>query len=346
MRIGRGAWVAGGGGVLAAAIVSSLLYAMLLVSGWVLITAIGLLVAVTAYVLRRTKSARRAQLAMPLMGCLDDSAVSALDGRAKVWAVYAVGDQFHYGIDPKKGEDLLRLYSDREAQIARVARFPDAGRARSAAGQLQRQGYSFAELLRLFPRHFTPGRGLDRQPPPTPLPVAPGASEVAPGVAEGGSGVVNQGSNAGLQPLVPRPARSAELKVINTGANQVSMRKDTTQYTFEDETTGKGRLVLAIVKRYVREHQRVMFQDVRAAFPDELQADSPIQFSKQNCVVARLDDLPSAAHKRFHVGEGDFIELSDGPIVVSREWNRFNIQNVLRRAQELGYAVAVVPSAQ
>jgi hypothetical protein len=63
------------------------------------------------------------------------------------------------------------------------------------------------------------------------------------------------------------------------------------------------------------------------------------------CVVARLDDLSSAARKRFHVGDSETIELSDDVIVVSREWNRFNIQHILKRAQELGFAVAVAHSA-
>jgi hypothetical protein len=60
--------------------------------------------------LRRTKSAQRAQLAMPLKGSLDETALGALDGRTKVWAVYAVGDQFHHGIHPRNGDELLRLY--------------------------------------------------------------------------------------------------------------------------------------------------------------------------------------------------------------------------------------------
>lgn len=345
MRLGRRSWVTGGGGVLIAATFAGLLYLTMMVSAWVVATALGLLVGLGAYALQSTKSARRAQLAMPLRGSLDEAAPGVLDGRTKVWAVYAVGDQFHHGIHPRKGEELLRLYPDRAAQIARVALFADAARARSAAGQLQRQGYSFAELLSLFPNNFTPGRGLDQRVSPAPLPEIqdePGVERADVVSAE--RAARDASDTPRTKPLEAVPTGPMEPTVANLAEDQVSTRMDTTQYTFEGQTMGKGRLVLALVKRYVRENPGVTFQDVRSAFPDELQAGSPIQFTKQRCVVARLDDLSSVARKRFHVGDGETIELRDGVIVVSREWNRFNIQHILKRAQELGYAVAVAPN--
>jgi hypothetical protein len=332
--------------VLIAATISGLLYLTLLASVWAVATALGLLTGLAAYGLRRTKSARRAQLAMPLMGSLDETALGRLDGLPKVWAVYAVGDHFHHGIFPDRGMELLRLYPSRAAQIARVALFPDAARARSAATQLQRQGYSFAELLSLFPNNFTPGQGLDQQTPPAPLVEDRRAQDVeSPDASNGKRTMSGRGDTPRARPLAPLPDPPTEPTVVNAQAHQMSKHKDTTQYTFDRQTAGKGRLVLALVKRYVRDNPGVTFNDVRSAFPDELQADSPIQFTKQGCVVARLDGLSSTARKRFHVGAGDTIELADGVIVVSREWNRFNIQNILRLAQELGYAVAVDPRA-
>lgn len=347
MRLGRGAWVTGGGGVLIASVFAGLVYAMIAISAWAVVTALGLVFSLTAYGLQRTKSARRAQLAMPLMGSLDETALGRLDGLPKVWAVYAVGNQFHHGIFPDRGVELLRLYPNRAAQIARVALFPDAARARSAATRLQRQGYSFAELVSLFPNNFTPGHGLDQQTPPAPLLEARHAQDVEhPDASNGRRTVSGRGDTPRTQPLAPPPGPPTEPAVVNAKAHQMNTHKDTTQYTFDGQTTGKGRLVLALVKRYVRDNPGVAFNDVRSAFPDELQADSPIQFTKQGCVVARLDDLSSTARKRFHVSAADTVQLADAVIVVSREWNRFNVQNILRRAQELGYAVTVAPRAR
>lgn len=121
MRLGRRSWVTGGGGVLIAATLAGLLYVTMMVSAWVVATALGLLVGLVAYALQNTKSARRAQLAMPLKGSLDEAAPGVLDGRTKVWAVYAVGDQFHHGTHPRKGEELLRLYGAKGVRGGRQA---------------------------------------------------------------------------------------------------------------------------------------------------------------------------------------------------------------------------------
>jgi hypothetical protein len=77
---------------------------------------------------------------------------------------------------------------------------------------------------------------------------------------------------------------------------------------------------------------------VRAVFPDS-QARSPIQFSRARSVVARLDSLAPEFHRRYFVEEADRVALADCVIVVSREWNRFNIQNVLEVARQLGYVI-------
>jgi hypothetical protein len=100
------------------------------------------------------------------------------------------------------------------------------------------------------------------------------------------------------------------------------------------------------VKRHASDNPGASFEDVRAAFPDALQADSPIQFSSLRAVVARLDDVPAAARRRFHVDPEDLVRLSDCMAVVSREWNATNIKNVLARAEQLGYIVVVEPKGQ
>lgn len=345
MRLGRGVWVTGGGGVLIASTFSALLYAALMLSAWAVATALGLFCTFVVYALQHTKSARRAQLAEPMKGSLDAAALGVLDCRPKVWAVYAVRDQFHYGIDPTKGEELLRLYPELAAQIARVALFPDAARARSAAARLQQRGYSFAELLKLFPNNYTPGHGLGQRAPPAPLSgdLSAKAAELAHVVSA--RRAARRRHVPRTQPLDAQPIQLPKPTIVKPKEHQMSAQRDTTQYTFDGQTMGKRRLVLALVKRYARENPDAVFEDVRAAFPDELQADSPIQFTADHrCVVARIDALPSDFRTRFFIGDGQTIELKDGVMVVSREWNLFNIQNILRRARELGYEVAVAPN--
>ncbi len=165
MRYGRRArW---GPGAFFAPTLGGLLCLALLAWMWAAFVALWFIVGVAAVVAQNTKSARREQLAKPLKRSLNETIVGALQGRTRIWALYVVGDEFHHGLHPRKGEDLARLYPDRAAQIARVALFPDAASARSAAATLQRQGYSCAELRSLFPNDYTPCRVTRRCSPPS-----------------------------------------------------------------------------------------------------------------------------------------------------------------------------------
>jgi hypothetical protein len=127
--------------------------------------------------------------------------------------------------------------------------------------------------------------------------------------------------------------------------SHVGAGRDYTQYTLEGRTIGKGRLVLALVKRYASDHPAIAFDGLRAAFPDKLQADSPIQFDQLQCVVRRLVDVPMESRRRFFTAEEERVQLPDGAAVVSREWNVHNIQNVLAHAERLGYRVSIAAAS-
>jgi hypothetical protein len=102
-----------------------------------------LVFSLVAFGLQRTKSARRAQLAMPLMDSLDETALGRLDGLPKVWAVYAVGDQFHHGIFPDRGVELLRLCGQGGAR--------DAVNERSVSAPSEQDALTEADDRRIRP---------------------------------------------------------------------------------------------------------------------------------------------------------------------------------------------------
>lgn len=50
--------------------------------------------------------------------------------------------------------------------------------------------------------------------------------------------------------------------------------KDQTQYKFNNGILAKGRLVLEIVKQYVKDNPKITYQELKNIFPDNLQANS------------------------------------------------------------------------
>jgi len=115
--------------------------------------------------------------------------------------------------------------------------------------------------------------------------------------------------------------------------------KDATKYLFEGKTLGKGRLILAVVKRYVALNPDISFAQLEKSFPKSLQGSIGVvaTLAQANDVYAR-DERP-----RHFLNTGDMIELQDGPVAVCTQWGIGNIDAFLRRAAALGFSIHPVP---
>ena len=69
------------------------------------------------------------------------------------------------------------------------------------------------------------------------------------------------------------------------------VQKDYSKYIFNGELLGKGRMVLAVIKKYVSDHPDVTYKALKKVFPDSLQAESEIQFTETQVVFSKLDDI-------------------------------------------------------
>jgi hypothetical protein len=120
--------------------------------------------AYSAHRIRRTFVARRwVEVLGVLVGAVSTGAAHrATQQGIRVRGVYVVGDEFHHGIFPKKEAQLTLLYPHRAQKVAQVALLPDATRARRAAAQFQRWGFSLQELLQIEQYEADRARGRVR----------------------------------------------------------------------------------------------------------------------------------------------------------------------------------------
>ena len=118
--------------------------------------------------------------------------------------------------------------------------------------------------------------------------------------------------------------------------------KDYTKYLFEGEKYGKGRLVLAVLKKYVSENPGISFNDLKMVFPDCLQGESDLQFSGTHVVLSRPEKIETGEMKRFFAKDEELIQIQGGKIAVCREWNYQNIQNFIGATAKIGYVITVV----
>ncbi len=118
--------------------------------------------------------------------------------------------------------------------------------------------------------------------------------------------------------------------------NNISRNFDKTQYKFSGELYGKGRLVLAIIKKYIEDHENVTYSELKTIFPKNIQGSYG--------VISTLEDAEKiysrTKKKRHFIKPGEIINLDDNTkIAVSTQWGKGNIDNIIKKAKELNYAV-------
>lgn len=111
--------------------------------------------------------------------------------------------------------------------------------------------------------------------------------------------------------------------------------KDTTKYTFNGSTYGKGRLVLAVLKKYVEDNPAITYSELENVFHKDIQGSSGV-FSSQH---EAEEIFNSTSRRRHFLKPEELIALSDSTIAVSSQWGVGNIENLVSKAKELGYLI-------
>jgi len=113
--------------------------------------------------------------------------------------------------------------------------------------------------------------------------------------------------------------------------------RDSTKYSFDGAILGKGRLVLAVVKRYVETHPNVTFSALEQAFPKDCQGSSGVLTT-----LDRANEIVARDRGRHFLNPEDLIQLADGTVVaVSNQWGVGNIERFIQHAtRTLGYTIA------
>jgi len=121
-------------------------------------------------------------------------------------------------------------------------------------------------------------------------------------------------------------------------SSPASSKKDTTRYLFKGNAYGKGRLVLAVVKEYVRENPEVSASELTLTFDKTLQGGS---FG----VVRELEEAKAVYRdyqRRFFAAPDEVIHTASGDCVVCSQWGKSNINDFIKRASQLEFEIEAV----
>ena len=135
--------------------------------------------------------------------------------------------------------------------------------------------------------------------------------------------------------------RSADGNVYvttDTYFNGVNITKDTSKYKFDGAVLGKGRLVLATIKRHVESHPTITYAELEKVFPKNCQGSSGV-FSISE--VAN-EIFTKSGRKRHFLEPDELVQLSDSSIAISSQWGVGNIDKFISQAKRHGYIIEPV----
>ena len=143
-----------------------------------------------------------------------------------------------------------------------------------------------------------------------------------------------------VQQVIPLPeAEEYQVRVREQSTERRIARSDTrdlTKYLFEGVRLHKRRLVLAIVKAYVRDHPNTNMEQLETVFPRKLQGSYGVFATLEHGREIQL----RTGNKRHLIEEGETVQLADGVnIAVSAMWGADNLKRFLIQARELGYEI-------
>ncbi|MBR6479951.1 MAG: hypothetical protein IKT04_05565 [Clostridia bacterium] len=131
---------------------------------------------------------------------------------------------------------------------------------------------------------------------------------------------------------------------INCITNEKSSGYDKTKYWFEGKKYGKNRLVLAVVKQFVKDNPDVSAAKLKDVFDSSLQGSLGVIKTEKE-LRDSYDNEEEAEKRFFSKNKEDTIYTSDGEkCYVCTQWGKANIGAFIERAERLNYEIQVVKS--
>ncbi len=112
--------------------------------------------------------------------------------------------------------------------------------------------------------------------------------------------------------------------------------RDMTRYSFNGQSYGKGRLVLAVISEFVRQRRGISSSDLGRAFPKSLRSPHGpfVPMSKA------MQSFEGEGRKRYFIDAGEPLELGDGTFAVSNQWGIKRMGAFLENAERLGIEIS------
>ena len=133
---------------------------------------------------------------------------------------------------------------------------------------------------------------------------------------------------------LPIPSVETFTKKVDSATDFVTnSTRDYSRYLYNGQTYGKNRLVLAVIKDFVRKNPALSYNQLKEKFPDKLQGSET--FTTEKNAKQKKD-------RRNFIKPNELVVLTDEVIAVSTEWGLFNITHFISHCIEMDIEIRKV----
>jgi hypothetical protein len=112
--------------------------------------------------------------------------------------------------------------------------------------------------------------------------------------------------------------------------SSMSVYRDYSKYSFNGQIYGKSRLVLAVLKHYIKQNSNTSLLQLQELFPPSLQGTFQL--------IESVDNLDVRKYSRYFMN--DPVTLNNEDLVICTQWGIGNIENFIKKANDnLGYSI-------
>ena len=159
-----------------------------------------------------------------------------------------------------------------------------------------------------------------------------------------GAASIVYGAVKGVTVAIKSKIEHCKKKSISEESDIEAVGRDTAKYSLDGDSTtyGKGRLVLAVVRKFIAHNPNCTVEGLKQIFPDRWQGKYLIRSTSD----AEWSGIGEAKRKHdFFAKNDELIELSDGSqIAVSRQWGKDNIDAFISGASAMGFKIERIKS--
>lgn len=118
--------------------------------------------------------------------------------------------------------------------------------------------------------------------------------------------------------------------ISDTFFNYNYSSKDYSKFGFNGIEYNKGRLVNAVIKRYIELNSDITYSELKKVFPDFIQGSHGVftEVSKAKEIYFRT------GYKRYYIKANEIIQLKDSKIATCTQWNPNNIKDFVNIANK------------